>query len=230
MGYLIFFVIIGFIILIGWLIRNISSLREKANKYVELKPKLDKFEFFQKELEKIMHDWEEKVKYDKSVIEYLASEKTKGFPWLVKAYSDYYELRDTRLSESLIYKAHSAPKSAQVVRQISKERREAEKAAREAKYLLDYCIGLAPWLDEYIGIEAGELDVIIKEIHLAWEKKEDEFDEEVKHRFGPNYENLTPVEKLQRKLDWWWDKPNKTGWQIGRECERYIGYLYENNG
>ncbi len=61
-------------------------------------------------------------------------------------------------------------------------------------------MGLAPWLEEYIGIEADELDRIIKEIHSAWEKKEEEFDEEVKHHFGPKYENLTPTEKLQKKV------------------------------
>ena len=228
--YAIFFAVFASIIFLAWLINKIVNLQRQAKKYVESKPQLDKLESLRKELEEKEHDWEEKVKYDKSVIEYLVSEKTKGFPWLAKAYDEYYKLRDARLSEYLQYKTHPAPKSAEAVRQISKERREAEKAAREAKYLLDYCMGLAPWLDEYVGMEADELDRVIREIHSAWEKKEEEFDEEVKHHFGPKYENLTSTEKLQRKLDWWWEKPNKTDWQIGREYERYIGHLYENDG
>ncbi len=125
------------LIFIGRLNSSLSNLRKQAKKYAELKPQLDKLESSRKELEKKEHDWEEKVKYDKSVIEYLASEKTKGFPWLAKAYDEYYKLRDTQLSEHLQYKSHPAQKSAEAVRQISKERREAEKAAREAKYLLD---------------------------------------------------------------------------------------------
>ena len=91
-------------------------------------------------------------------------------------------------------------------------------------------MGLAPWLEEYIGMEVGDLEKIIKEIHLAWEKKEEEFDEEVKHHYGPKYENLPLTEKLQKKLEWYWGKPHKTDWQIGREYERYIGFLYENKG
>ncbi len=80
-------------------------------------------------------------------------------------------------------------------------------------------------------MEAAELDEIIKEIHSSWEKKEKEFDEEVKRHYGPKYyEGLTPTEKLQKKLDWYWGKPNKTNWQIGRDYERYIGYLYETKG
>lgn len=35
---------------------------------------------------------------------------------------------------------------------------------------------------------------------------------------------------MQKKLDWYWGKPNKTNWQIGRDYERYIGYLYEQKG
>jgi ElaB/YqjD/DUF883 family membrane-anchored ribosome-binding protein len=165
----------------------------------------------------------------KDIIIKLAEEKSQGFPWLAKAYDDYFRLDDLKIETYLEDKPHPALKAAEDHRQIAKERREAERAAKIATYLLDYCRYLAPWLDEYIGLEAKELDEIVKEIHSSWEKKEEEFDEEVKHHFGPKYENLTTTEKLQRKLDWWWEKPNKTDWQIGREYERYIGYLYENN-
>jgi hypothetical protein len=41
---------------------------------------------------------------------------------------------------------------------------------------------------------------------------------------------LTPIERLQRKLDWYWNKPEKSNWQIGRDYENYIGYLYECKG
>jgi Holliday junction resolvase len=80
-------------------------------------------------------------------------------------------------------------------------------------------------------MDAEELDTIINDIHLSWEKKEEAFDEEVKRQTGPRkWEALTPTERLQRKLDWYWGKPRKTNWQIGRDYERYIGYLYEQNG
>jgi hypothetical protein len=161
----------------------------------------------------------------------LAKEKSQGFPWLAKAYDDYFRLLDLRTEDHLVKKPHPARKAAEDHRQIAKERREAEKAARTANYLLDYCRYLAPWLDDYIGLEVEELDTIIREIHSSWERKEQEFDEEVKRRFGPKYyEGLRPSERLQRKLDWYWQKPDKSNWQIGRDYERYIGYLYDTRG
>ncbi|MBI4304260.1 MAG: restriction endonuclease [Chloroflexi bacterium] len=160
----------------------------------------------------------------------LPKEKAQGFPWLAKAYDDHFHLQDLKLASYLEYKPHPARKSAEELRQIAKERREAEKAARLSAYLLDYCRYLAPWLDEYIGLDAGELDEIINEIHSAWEKKQEEFDEEVRRNYGPTYEKLTTSEKLQKKLDWYRGKPNKSKWQIGRDFERYVGYLYEIKG
>ena len=164
-------------------------------------------------------------------IEQLAKEKSQGFPWLASAYDDYLNIKDMAMENHLRHKQHPAAKKADDYRQISKERREAVKAAKVSKYLIDYCRFLAPWLDEYIGMDAEELDKIIKDIHSSWEKIEEEFDEEVKRQTGPRkWEALTPTERLQRKLDWYWGKPNKTNWQIGRDYERYIGYLYEQNG
>jgi hypothetical protein len=213
-GWLIFFGIIGVIIFLSWLNDRLSQLQASARKYAEL----------QRELE-------QRRLHLASDIEMIAKEKSQGFPWLVEAYDDYFRLKDSELSSDLIQKSHPAHKAAEQVRQISKERREAEKAARLANYLLDYCRYLAPWLDEYIGLEAKELDELIREIHTSWEKREEEFEEEVRRHFGPKaYEGLTPTEKLQRKLDWYWEKPNKSDWQIGRDYERYIGYLYEKDG
>ncbi len=222
-GWLIFIGIIIFISFLSW----VFGIRGKAKKYDELKPRLDSLDAYKTELE--LRDAE--LRKEKSDTRKLIKEKSKGFPSLVKAYDDYFSLNDSNLSSYLIYKSHPARKAAEELRQIAKERREAEKAARTANYLLDYCRYLAPWLDEYIGLEANELDTIIKEIHSSWEKKEREFDEEVKRHFGPKYyEGLTPTEKLQNKLDWYWQKPNKSNWQIGRDYERYTGYLYEIKG
>lgn len=208
---------------------ELANERIKLTKWVESRES----EWKNKEIE-----WDKKVQSDIKGIETLAEEKieaieslvkekSQGFPWLAEAFANYFRLKDLEKADYLKHKVHPAPKAAEELRQIAKERREAEKAARLSDYLLDYCRYLAPWLDEYIGLEVEELDEIIKEIHSSWEKKEREFDEEVKRHFGPKYEDLTPTEKLQKKLDWYWKKPTKSNWQIGRDYERYIGYLYE---
>ncbi len=207
---------------------KIAQDKEASARLVELerdklRDEISEFEMHKKELE-------ERTVKDKQAITLLAQEKSQGFPWLVQAYDDYFCLKDSKLVDYLANKPHPALKAAEDHRQIAKERRDAEKAARLANYLLDYSRYLAPWLDEYVGMDAEELDQIIKEIHSSWEKKEQEFDEEFKRHFGPKYEELTPSERLPKKLEWYWGKPNKSDWQIGRDYERYIGYLWEKKG
>lgn len=210
---------------------EISNFNEKINR---MKAEIDSYsqnvdQQLEQKREKLINMAKSQVAEDEVI--QLAREKTQGFPWLAQAYADYFGIRDSKMASYLEDRPHPAPKAAEEHRQIAKERREAEKAARIADHLLQYCRFLAPWLDEYIGMEAEELDIIIKEIHASWEKREEEFDEEVKRQVGPKkYEGLTPNEKLQKKLDWYWGKSNKSNWQIGRDYERYIGYLYEQKG
>jgi hypothetical protein len=200
---------------------NIQAVKLERNK---LNDDISEFERHKKEVEG-------RINQDKEAIIQLAKEKTQGFPWLAQYYDDYFRLQDLKMARYLEDKPHPAKKAAEANRQIAKERRESEKAARIANYLLQYCKFLAPWLDAYIGIESEELDIIIKDIHASWEKKEAEFDEEFKRQIGPKqYESLSPSEKLQKKLDWYWEKPNKSNWRIGRDYERYVGYLYEKDG
>ena len=44
-----------------------------------------------------------------------------------------------------------------------------------------------------------------------------------------NHPELSSMEKSQRELDFYWKK-KKSSEEIGRDYERYIGYLYEQNG
>lgn len=220
---------------------GLTTLAEKVNIHTDIEFKkqqlleekrklsLEKQELYEhnKNKENELKNWKEKEIQN---IQKLADEKSKGFPFLTSSFEEYFELQDKRLATTLETKSHPALKAAEEIRQMSKERREAEKSARISKHLLDYCFYLAPWLEDYIGIEIEELDALIKDIHTSWEKKEKEFEEEVKRHYGPKYEELTQTEKLQRKLDWYWKKPKKHNWQIGREYERYVGYLYEKTG
>ncbi len=227
MGWLI---VLGIIVGIGifvWLINMIK----KARKYDSLWPVHNKLEVYSEELKKELHGKSAELESYRKAVETMIKEKSEGFPWLAGAYADYFYLRDIEKADYLSRKRRPATKAAEELRQIARERRSSEKAARVSAYLIDYCRYLAPWLDEYIGLDSQELDAIIKNIHGSWEKQEEEIDDEVKRNLGPEkYKHLTPTERLQKKLDWYWQKPQKLNWQIGRDYERYIGYLYETKG
>lgn len=233
MAWLIFIGIIALFIFIGW----IADVVGKAKKYEENKPRLDKLDQYKNELDSRAQDlalrnrqWEEKVIEQKKAIEQLAKEKSEGFPWLAKAYADYFYLKNLEEANYLEHKSHPAPVSAERVRGIARNRREVEKQFRVVKYLLQYYENLFPWLIDFRG---EDLDDLIKQV-LEKPREEGEYEIEGydparKWLTKSEYEKLPKVEKFQLALDRYWSK-KKTKWEIGRDYERYVGYLYEKDG
>jgi hypothetical protein len=76
-------------------------------------------------------------------VDNLAREKAKGFATLAKVYDDYVGVVDGDLARRLEIKSHPAIKTAEAVRQISKERCEAEKAARFKILGPPTCVGFS---------------------------------------------------------------------------------------
>jgi len=166
---------------------------------------------------------------DLKAINQLAKEKSLGFPWLAKAYADYFYLRDLKIAKRLETKAHPARKAAEQVRELAKERRVTEKQMRIVKYLLQYYESLFPWLVDFRG---EDLDDLIRQTLEKPQKEGYEiegYDPVRKWLTAAEYKKLPRIEKFQRALDRYWSK-KKTKWEIGRDYERYVGYLYETRG
>jgi biopolymer transport protein ExbB/TolQ len=93
-------VIIGivlFLALIGWIV----DITDKVGAYNRLKPRLDDLDSYKQKLDgkenKLLSDkrkWEEVVAQQKNEIEQLTKEKSEGFPWLAKAFADYFYLKN----------------------------------------------------------------------------------------------------------------------------------------
>lgn len=64
-----------------------------------------------KEINRMINELKEKEK----AMEILIKEKTKGFPWLAKAWADYLALLDTKKEKILLTKNNPALKSADIV-------------------------------------------------------------------------------------------------------------------
>ena len=156
----------------------------------------------------------------------MGAEKSKGFPWLARAIAEYHELCDLKVAELLMRKLHPARKAAARVRQLSKEKREFHRKFRITRDRIGYYERLFPWLTDYIG---EDLDDLIKEAELESTRK-DRDDDPVKHYVtDTEYLTLPPVQRNQLALDRYW-MSRKQAWQVGRDYERYIGYLYESDG
>jgi hypothetical protein len=222
--------LLGFI---GWII----EIYNKSKEYDKYKPQIDgllemrqKLNNREAELKNKRNQLESDTLQKKEEIEQLTKEKSEGFPWLAKAFADYFYFKNLEEAKYLQYKSHPAPTSAERVRAIARERREIERQFRVAKYLLQYYENLFPWLVDFRG---EDLDDLIKQI-LEGPKKEGEYEIEGydpvrKWLTKAEYEKLPRVEKFQLALDRYWRK-KKTKWEIGRDYERYVGYLYESKG
>jgi DUF2075 family protein len=157
----------------------------------------------------------------------LAKERQIGFPWLAKAYEEFFKLQDKSIIDFLQYKKHSAVSAAAVVKEQSRLRREAEKEKKIAQYLVEYYENVAPFLldlKEEVNIATEQERELLKEY-----SEEELEDATTQFLSKEEYRKLPSIQRNQMALDRFWKRP-KSKWLIGRIYERYIGYLYEQEG
>jgi len=157
----------------------------------------------------------------------IAKERQVGFPWLAKAYEEFFQLQDRNIVDFLRFKNHPAISASEIVKEQSRLRREAVKDRKIAEYLVEYYENIAPFL-----IELKEEVDIAEDIEreLLKEYSEEELQDEATHYLTKEeYRKLPSIERNQMALDRFWKRP-KSKWLIGRLYERYVGYLYEKEG
>jgi len=182
---------------------------------------------FSVKLQSLLQQTESNLKEIKSVeeaVDRVIAEKTQGFPWLSDAIAQYFELRDLKVAEFLEKKLRPGISSAERVKELARDKRDVQKKFLIARNLIKYYEALFPWLPEYVGEDIDDLIV-----QAFQQTDQDEIDPVHTYLTKGEYENLSPSERNQKALDRYWLK-KKTSWQVGRDYERYIGYLYEMKG
>jgi len=160
-----------------------------------------------------------------SVIQ-LANEKAFGFPFLAKAYDEYFTLIDYHNEDYLKKKTRPALAEAKRIKEVSQEKRKALFENRVLKYQIEYYEHLFPWLLDYKNTEMD--DATIQNI-VGCDDDNDENDPGKYWVPKAEWLALDDVDKYQKALDRFW-KSRKSPWDIGRLYEQYIGYLYELDG
>ncbi len=224
-------------------IKLLEKLRNSANIKVELEDLLNKVKseiVTLNNLQKsISDDFETKkdnlIKTESTInnfkeevldeIDKIISEKTQGFPWLVDAICQYFELQDLGVADYFDYKKWAAKKAAEAIRDISKQKTSLRKSFLHSRNLLKYYETLFPWLNDFVddNIDDTLLDA------FTIDDLDEESDPVQYFVTKGEYEQLNEAERNQLALDRYWKK-KKTTWQIGRDYERYIGYLFESDG
>jgi len=216
--------------LLGWIVDRAATIRQNraadlAKKERELRQQTEALASGKAEFERYRTE-------ALNGIENMAKEKALGFPWLAKAYSEYFELVDLRKADALETKKHPAKRSADTVRKIASEKASLRRENKILHDLHHYYETLFPWLIDFKG---EDLDEVIRQVNApkAAEKcaDESEHDPVVEWLSAAEYNSpkLSRAEKYQRALDRYWTR-RKPPWEIGRDYERYIGYIHEHDG
>jgi hypothetical protein len=169
-------------------------------------------------------DWNKKL--EEGVIQ-MAKERQIGFPWLAKAYDELFQIQENKLIYFMKNKKHPAFSSAEVIKEQSKLRRQAEREKKIAQYLVEYYENIAPFLvdlKEEVDIPGEEDKGFLKDY-----SEEEMQDAVTNYLTKEEYRKLPSVERNQMALDRFWKRP-KSKWLIGRLYERFVGYLFENDG
>ena len=189
--------------------REKEKLENKYNSYV--KQKEDEFN----EKEKILN-----IK-DEELNNYLSDELAKK-PYLATSIADFLWYFDKLTSDSLKYKKRPAKKAADEVKKIAAEKRKVEKELRLLKYQIGIYEGLFPELTKYKDATDKDIEIYTNTINTSE-------DMAIHYLSIEEWNDLPKTKKYQLSLDRY-RKSKKTNWQIGRDFERYVGYVYENNG
>lgn len=217
-------IVVG-IYIIFWVARKYH----KASLYDKLKPRLDSLDLYDHQLNQRSDEQDKRdsaLDKKQETIFLLAKEKAVGFPWLANAYADFFHLEDLQIASKLEKKKHPAPKAADEVRKAGNRRRDAEKKSRLLEYQIKYYETLFPWLED---LKSEEVEDELIRVGTAKKDNGEYIDAAQRWLTPEEYNRLSNIDKYELALNRYWTK-KKTKWEIGRDYERYIGYLYEING
>lgn len=161
-------------------------------------------------------------------LEKIGKEKALGFPWIATAISDYLKLYDLKLAKVLENKKHPARRAAEELREAAGEKAALRRENKILRELHRYYENLFPWLIDFKG---EDLDELIRQVNQP--KIDDDEDDDPAALWLSEAERdsvaLTRAEKFQRALERYWQS-KKSPWRLGRDYERYVGYLLESQG
>jgi len=171
---------------------------------------------------------EKKLNKKEHDINIIIEEKTIGFPWLADIIAKYEEQAEFKVAKYLEKKKLPAKTAAENLRTISKEKKEIKKKLVIAQNYIAYYESLFPWLRDYIDCDIDEL---FKQVEREKEPENESENEDpvLKLMTKNEYYSLSSEKRNQLALDRY-IKSKKSNWQIGRDYERYIGYIYEKDG
>lgn len=198
--------------------REQKSNADHRNQLIEIQKTLNENRFLVTDL-----------KFRERGLQSLIDEQAKAFPWLLSAriqFDDIYALRDAQFLEK---KRHPAFKSADLVREYRSKMREMTTLLNRTLYRQRYAEKLFPWLSDLLDEDLEQL--LTTSTTAETEEDDNDLPKNPAQEFlsYEEYMQKSETERNQMALDRY-EKSRRTNWQIGRDFERYVGYLLEDDG
>lgn len=166
---------------------------------------------------------------DRQALEALLSSRVRGFEFIATAWADYEAARADEQAVGLEEKEFPAYVAADVVRSKGKELAEARRELKRAQWVLSFYEFQFPWLSELRDLEEENTFVAPPEDEPVDTDDGLPPDPAQKWLSVEEFRALPEVKRNQRALDRYL-RSRKSAWQLGRDYERYIGYLREIEG
>lgn len=198
-------------------IEQLKQIRE-AEIQQELSVATNKIRMMEQEL----NQKKELLQQKTNLVQQFLNAKISDFPIVATVIADYETAKDEHIAHMLETKKRRAFKASDEVRDIRAEKRALIQENKAYKWELEYIRNLLPWL--------ADLEDEPIEPTTSYENPDYKDSDAVGYWLTPEeYQKLPDTEKYQRALDRY-KKRKKTNAEIGRDYERYIGYLYEKDG
>lgn len=167
----------------------------------------------------------EEIEILKDKISLLESDSNlSAIPYMAELIADFETYEIERIAQSLDY-GYSVQRHERMnkIRDIRKHAQEIVERNKESQYQLAYLLNLFPTLADVIECEYTQLPSFNFENYKNYDCVKDYLTKE-------EYDSLSDIEKNQLALDRYKKSRNKSKWQIGRDYEQYIGYVYTQQG
>ena len=157
----------------------------------------------------------------------LQNEKSQKYPWLAQLYADLFYTYDKRIAKEMCERKRPALRAADNVKRLSAELREMRSQCKQYEYQLHYLETLFPWLPDFYS--APPTKVYDSITNSDSEENRNSYAAYSDWLSPEEFSRLGDSEKFQLALERYFKKP-KSNWEVGRDYERYIGYLCEMDG
>lgn len=158
-----------------------------------------------------------------SKIDDIIKQKLELYPHLAAVMADLLTAHFDYSAKYLREKPHPAHTEAFRINQLKKETKKIIEEKKLLEYQIAYIRKVIPNIDDIF--DSGFIDH-----ELPFEAETEENTDRVRFYLEPEeYQKLSSVERNQLALDRY-ISGRKSKWQIGRDYEMYIGYLYEKKG